>query len=79
MKRAFNHELDEKIWSKQVAVSNVVVSVHRYAGGVPKVQITRSNFKREAWVMPSRKLGRMTRAELEALIPVLQEALGYLV
>ena len=79
----YNRELDETVWEKEVNISDpygqastkfkFVVSVMRYAGGKPKVDIKRLAYgagKKGVYC----KLGRFSEYELEKLIPALQDA-----
>ncbi len=70
---AYDKELDKQLWTKKVPVGNFYfeVSIMQYGEGAKKIQITRRITDGDRWM----KLGRLTGDELEALLPVLKEAL----
>ena len=55
----------------------MVVGVYSYNGGPRKVQIRREP-KEEDGKPSFAKLGRLTKDELQGVLPLLQEALGHL-
>jgi len=75
----YDPSLDEcvasKIWESEGG--RIVVGVHSYNGGQKKLQMTREN-KTAAGEYRFTKLGRMTREELEAILPFLQELVNEL-
>lgn len=76
---AYDSSLDEKVFAKswESAASKLTVGVYSYNGGVKKVQISRETSNAEG--RPGfAKLGRLTREELQGILPLLQEALGSL-
>jgi hypothetical protein len=80
---AYERALDETIWTKDVDISNpfnkgtkfkFVVSVMRYKGGQPKIDIKRLTYG--AYMKGEYgKLGRLTKDEMDSLIPVFYEAM----
>ena len=76
---AYDSKLDQQLFAKtwQGQGTRLVVGVYSYNGGVKKLQISR-----ELTDDPNRpgfaKLGRLTKEELEGVLPLLQEALGAL-
>ncbi len=81
----YEKDSDETIWSKSVDISDpmgkattkykFVLSVMRYDGGKPKLDIKRlayGAYKKGEYL----KLGRLAKFELEGLLPVIQEAMG---
>lgn len=75
----YDASLDEKIFSKAWEGDGTVVSVNVYSynKGAKKLQISRENFGEDGKPRFA-KLGRMTKAELEGILPFLQEALPHL-
>ncbi len=72
---AYDPSLDEKLFTKswESDSSRISVSVHSYNKGTKKVQISREN-KTSDDDYRFAKLGRLTKEELEAIIPFIQEA-----
>ena len=72
----YDSSLDESLFSKAIEteLGRLTVSVYSYNKGVKKVQITRENRDGQGDFRFS-KLGRMTKDELEATLPLLQKAL----
>jgi len=68
--------LDESLFSKshENETGRLTVSVYSYNKGVKKLQITRENMGPEGELRFA-KLGRMTKEEVEAVLPLMQEAL----
>ncbi|HTL70677.1 MAG TPA: hypothetical protein VL404_05240 [Candidatus Eisenbacteria bacterium] len=75
----YDSSLDQKLFSKEWEVegARLVVSVFSYNGGTKKVQISRENQNAEGEYRFS-KLGRLTKEELEGILPLLQEAVKQL-
>jgi len=76
---AYDPSLDEEVFAKawENDMGRLVVGVYSYNGGPRKVQIRREPKGEEG--RPSfAKLGRLTKEELEGILPLLQEALGHL-
>ena len=76
---AYDSSLDERIFAKswEGNGSKLTVGVFSYNHGAKKVQISReveSPDGRPGFA----KLGRLTKEELQAILPLLQEALGQL-
>lgn len=72
----YDSSLDEQLFSKswENDTGKVVVSVYTYNNGPKKLQITREIKGREG--QPSfAKLGRLSKEELEGILPLIQEAL----
>lgn len=71
----YKSELDEALFSKSTETENgrLTVSVYSYNKGAKKLQITRENRGMEGDFMFA-KLGRMTKDEVEAVLPLMQEA-----
>ena len=74
---AYNSSLDEQIFAKswQGDGTTLTVGVYSYNGGVKKIQISREIANEEG--KPGfAKMGRLTKEELQAILPLLQEALA---
>ena len=76
---AYEASLDEQIFAKawENDMGRLVVGVYSYNGGPRKVQIKREP-KEEGGRPSFAKLGRLTKEELQGILPLLQEALGQL-
>ena len=75
----YDVELDECLFSKahETETDRLTVGIYSYNQGAKKLQISRERSGAEG-VFKFAKLGRLTKAELEALLPILQEALKQL-
>ena len=75
----YDSSLDECIFSKahETDFDKITVSVQSYNKGAKKLQITRQN-KTQDGELRYTKLGRMTKAEVEAVMPLMQESLQYM-
>ncbi len=73
----YDHDLDESLFSKpwETDLGRLTVSVYSYNKGSKKLQITREN-KDSQGNFKFAKLGRMTKEEIESLLPIIQEALN---
>lgn len=76
---AYEASLDEQVFAKawENDAGRLVVGVYSYNGGPRKVQIRREP-KEEAGRPSFAKLGRLTKEELQGILPLLQEALDHL-
>ena len=75
----YDSSLDESLFSKswENDSGRVTVSVYSYNKGIKKLQINRENRDPEGGFRFA-KLGRMTKEEVEAVLPLIQEALPHL-
>ena len=75
----FDSSKDEKIFSKEheTDFERISVSVYSYNRGAKKLQISREN-KTEQGEYRFAKLGRMTKEEVEAILPLMQEAIEHM-
>ncbi|MFC1620690.1 hypothetical protein ACFL2G_00145 [Candidatus Omnitrophota bacterium] len=73
----YDSSLDETLFSKswETEALRLTVSVHSYNKGAKKLQINRENRNMEGEFRFT-KLGRMTKEETAAILPLIQEALG---
>ena len=75
----YDQSLDQELFSKtwENDAGKLIVGVYCYNNGPKKVQIRREPKTDEG--RPSfAKLGRLTKEELQGILPLLQEALGKL-
>ncbi|PIN80662.1 hypothetical protein COV11_03650 [Candidatus Woesearchaeota archaeon CG10_big_fil_rev_8_21_14_0_10_30_7] len=76
---AFDASLDKELFAETANfdATRIKVGVYAYNEGVKKLQLGRENASQEgSWKWS--KLGRMTKEETEAVIPLMQKALDYL-
>ena len=76
---AYDSSLDEQVFAKtwQGNGTKLTVGVYSYNKGQKKVQISRELIADEG--KPGfAKLGRLTKEELQGILPLLQEAVGQL-
>ncbi|HIJ10745.1 TPA: hypothetical protein HA278_01680 [Candidatus Woesearchaeota archaeon] len=73
---AFDPSLDKDVWKESVDFerSVVTVGVKSYNEGTPKLQLSRQN-KRADGELSFAKLGRLTKEEVEKVLPLMQKAL----
>ena len=73
----YDSNLDESLFSKSLESESgrLTVSVYSYNKGPKKLQISRENRGSEGDFRFA-KLGRMTKEEVESLLPLIQEALN---
>ncbi|OGW72440.1 MAG: hypothetical protein A2Y02_01315 [Omnitrophica bacterium GWA2_52_12] len=75
----YDAKLDECLFSKpyEYEGGKIIVSIYSYNKGMKKLQIARENINAEG---ESRfaKLGRMTKDEAVAVLPLIQEAIGHM-
>ena len=73
---AFDKNLDNELFSESVELENtkLTVAVFSYNEGTPKLQISRENMNSQGEYSFS-KLGRMTKEEAEAILPIIQKAM----
>ena len=75
----FDKSLDIELWSESVDFerSAIKVSVMSYNEGVAKLQLSRQN-KRADGELSFAKLGRLTKEEVEAVLPLMEKAKEHL-
>jgi predicted transcriptional regulator len=71
----YDASLDKEIFTKSHENDDgkITVSVHSYNNGPKKLQIVRENRDQEG-ALRFAKLGRMTKDEVQAILPLVQEA-----
>ena len=72
----YDASLDESLFSKsfETEMGRLTVSVYSYNKGVKKLQIARENRGSEGDFRFA-KMGRLTKEEVETLLPAIQEAI----
>ena len=73
----YDKSLDAELFKKvqDFGDTRVSVAVYSYNGGEKKLQITRENkIQDEEWQFT--KLGRLSKAEIEGILPAIKEAMG---
>ncbi|MBS3127152.1 hypothetical protein J4228_03225 [Candidatus Woesearchaeota archaeon] len=75
----FDKSLDKELFSASADFqrSKITVAVFSYNNGTPKLQISRENKNAEG-ELSFAKLGRMTKEEVEAVLPLMEKAKKYL-
>ncbi len=73
----FDKSLDKELFSEKVDIeaTRITVSVMSYNEGEAKLQISRENRDSSDNYRFS-KLGRMSKVEAEAILPIIQKAIG---
>jgi hypothetical protein len=73
----YDSNLDERLFSKswETDSDRLSVSIYSYNQGTKKLQINRER-KNKDGELKFAKLGRLTKEEMEAILPLIQEALG---
>lgn len=69
--------LDKEVFTKSYENDDgkITVSVHSYNNGPKKLQVVRENRDQEGGLRFA-KLGRMTKDEVHAVLPLIQEAIS---
>jgi len=72
----YDSSLDKQLFSKECENENgkIVVSVYSYNNGAKKLQITREIKNRDG-KLNFAKLGRLSKDEIESILPLIQEAI----
>ena len=73
----YDSSLDQKVFSREWVTDRerLTVSVYSYNNGPRKLQITRENKDKEGNYRFIR-LGRLSKEEIGAILPLIQEAVG---
>ncbi len=74
----FDKSLDKELFSKTIDFERfrITVAVFAYNNGTPKLQLSRENKTADGFSFA--KLGRMSKSEVEAVLPLMEEAKRYL-
>ncbi|HNX90662.1 MAG TPA: hypothetical protein PKY78_06645 [Candidatus Omnitrophota bacterium] len=74
----YDSKLDECLftesWEKENGADTITVSVYSYNKGAKKLQITRAG-KDKNGELRYGKLGRMSKDEIEGILPIIQKAI----
>lgn len=72
----YDSSLDKQLFTKaaEMETGKIVVSIYSYNNGAKKLQITRENVDPEGQPRFA-KLGRLAKEEIEAILPLIQEAI----
>jgi hypothetical protein len=72
----YDSSLDEQLFAKSYETEDgkITVSVYSYNNGAKKLQIVRENKDPEGNLRFA-KMGRLTKSEVEGILPFIQEAL----
>lgn len=75
----YNEELDRKIFSKtwERGIWKIIIGVYSYKGEKPKLDISREKTGPRHEGRPYR-LGRLSKDELEGILPIIQEAMHHM-
>ncbi len=75
----FDKSLDQELFSESVefSKSRIAVSVFAYNNGTPKLQLSRE-MKSASGEYSFAKLGRLTKEEVEKIMPLMEKAKGFL-
>ncbi len=73
----YDATMDKQLFAKswEGEGTKITVSIYSYNNGAKKLQISRENFTADGEPRFS-KLGRLTKDEAEAVLPLMQEAIG---
>lgn len=73
----FDKSLDKEIFGEEAKfeTTKIKISVMSYNEGTPKLQIARENLNPEDGEWRWSKLGRMTKEESEAVLPLIEKAI----
>lgn len=73
----YDSSLDEKLFIKEFETDDgkISVSIYSYNNGSKKLQISRE-IKDKEGNFTFAKLGRLTKGEVEGILPLIKEALG---
>ncbi len=76
---AFDKSLDKELFSESIDFqkSRITVAVFAYNNGTPKLQLSREN-KSAGGEYSFAKLGRMSKEEVEKVLPIMEKAKKYL-
>jgi hypothetical protein len=75
----YDSSLDEQLFAKSFDTEEgrITVSVYSYNNGAKKLQIVRENKDPEGNLRFA-KMGRLTKAEIEGILPFIQEAISHM-
>ncbi len=73
----YDPNLDQEKFAETIELdlTRIKVSVHSYNDGIPKLQLSRENRNQTTGDWRFSKLGRMTKDEAEAVLPLMKKAI----
>lgn len=73
----YDKALDKQLFSEtaEFDTTKITVAVYAYNDGIPKIQISRENVDQNTGDMKWSKLGRMTKEEAQAVLPLVNKAI----
>lgn len=73
----FDKDLDKEVFGEDAKfeTTKIRVSVMSYNDGIPKLQLSRENLNLDSGDWRWSKLGRMTKDETKAVLPLIEKAL----
>ncbi|MFZ5802647.1 MAG: hypothetical protein ACOY3K_06030 [Candidatus Omnitrophota bacterium] len=76
----YDEDRDRKIFSRAWEGKNwrIIVGVYSYEGTRPRLQLSREKIGKKFQNRPYAKLGRLSKDEVEGILPILQEALHHM-
>ncbi len=77
---AFDKSLDKELFKEtaEFEATRINVSVFSYNEGKPKLQLSRENLNTNDGKWMWSKLGRLTKSEVEAILPLMEKALKFM-
>ena len=77
---AYDKNVDVAVFAESIDLdlTKITVAVYSYNNGTPKLQISRENRNTNTGEWIFSKLGRMTKQEVEAVLPLIQKAMAKL-
>lgn len=76
----FDKSLDKELFAKDVSLdgTRIKVGVYSYNENKAKLQLGRENYNADSDAYVFAKLGRMTKEEVEKVLPAIEEALKHM-
>jgi hypothetical protein len=73
---AFDKSLDKELFGEtaEFETTRLRVSVFSYNDGIPKLQISRENRNMDSGDWNFAKMGRLIKAEVDAILPLIEKA-----
>ena len=74
---AYDKSLDKELFNESVEfeITKLAVSIFSYNEGTPKLQLSRENRNQNTGEWQWSKLGRLTKEEVEKLLPLVNKAM----
>ncbi len=76
----FDRSLDKEVFGEEIKfeTTKIRVSVMSYNEGTPKLQLARENLNTDDGEWRWSKLGRLTKEETEAVLPIIEKAVSHM-